>query len=876
MDQECHLVRPARHIPVQALLRVGPSPRRGTASHLDARSILIIVVVMLRKTLLLIAFFLAGFSSLVYEVIWSRQLSVVFGSTVYAVSVVLAAFMAGLGLGSILFGRVADRAHNPLRRYAIVQTATGISAVLVTLLIPGLNSIYPSLLSYHYPPFILISFMSFVLSFILILIPAALIGASFPLMTRAYIRQHEEIGSGLGVLYAVNTLGSMSGALVAGFLLIGALGLTKASAAAALVNLLVGSSAFLLSMRQPAKPLLGPPQVSPASLSKPMSRFLVLAIAISGFAALGYEVIWTRILSIFLQNTVYSFTTILASFLAGIAFGSLLYSKMLAHRSNPVFLFAFFELLLGLYVLTLHLSLPQLPGIAAAVVGNLEVGWTQAMLIQFGLVFIIFLPTTIALGIIFPLVARAVTQEVWHTGTRIGLVYGLNTFGAILGALSAGFILIPLIGTQAGNKVLAWINIMIGTGTFLLLPRGIRRRLLYPAAMIVGAGLVLTIIAGPAVLPPSIKSDLGKRFRVLYYRETASGTVSVAEERGTGIRSCYVNNSAVCGTTYDALKVVRMLGSLPLLLHQNPQKVLVIGFGIGITTATAVQFDVRQIDCVEICPAVAEAAAYFAAYNQNVLRNPKVNLIKGDGRNYLLLTKEKYDVISCDPTHPLLGSGALYTKEYFALCRQRLNPGGVVCQYLPLHKLSLADFEAILRAFHEIFPNCSVWLGISHGVLAGQVDDTFLDFTALAGHLARPRVKRVLEPVNLATPYDFLGSFIMDSKSVAKFVAGAKVNSDDRPSVEFSGSRSLGKETWTENMIALFNFRRDPSAITCGATPEQIALIQTYQLAKFYMYQGLIQQNRGLMRSAVENFYGGLRINPSDKELALMLERAGE
>ncbi len=842
------------------------------ASHLDAGFILIIVILMLRKALLLIAFFLAGFSSLVYEVIWSRQLSLVFGSTVYAVSIVLAAFMAGLGLGSILFGRVADRVHNPLRLFALVQIVAGISAFLVARLIPGLNSIYPSLLSYRYPPWLLISIMSFVFSFVLVLIPTVLIGASFTLMTKTYIKHQPGIGSDLGMLYAVNTFGSVLGALVAGFVLIGAIGLTKAVAAAALVNLLVGAATLLLSVRQPARPLPGPPGVSPASSSKSMPRFLILAIAISGFAALGYEVIWTRILSIFLQNTVYSFTTILASFLAGIALGSLLYSKMLARRSNPVLLFAFSELWLGLYVLTLHLTLPQLPGIAAAVAGNVEIGWTGAMLIQFVLVFIIFLPATIALGVIFPSVGRAVTQKLEHAGTMVGLLYGFSTLGSILGALAAGFVIIPLLGIQAGAKLLAWLNIFVAAAVLFWLVRPDQRRLALGAAFTV-IGLVLTLIPGRPVLPPSVTAGLGRNSRLLFYKETASGTVTVTEETGTRVRSCYVNNSAVCGTTYDALKVVRLLGSLPMLLHPNPRHVLVIGFGIGITAATVAQFDADRIDCVEICPAVAEAAAYFAPYNQNVLRNANVNLIKGDGRNYLLLTKEKYDVISCDPTHPLLGCGGLYTKEYFELCRKRLSPGGVVCQYLPLHKLALVDFEAILRTFSEVFPNTSVWIGISHGVLAGQVDDSPLDFATLAGRLVRPRVRRVLEPVNLATPYDFLASFMMDRKTVAKFVADAKVNSDDRPFVEFSGSRSLGKETWTENMIALLNFRHDVSTITSSTTPQQVALLQTYQSAKFCMYQGLIEQNRGLTGSAVESFYRGLQFNPADTELGLMLDR---
>lgn len=512
---------------------------------------------MPRKGLLLFAFFLTGFSSLVYEVLWSRQLSLVFGSTIYAISVTLAAFMAGLAVGSFYFGKICDRAKDPILLYAVIQIITGLSSILVTLIIPRLNSIYPALLNYSYPPFSLISLLSFIFSFTLILVPTFLIGGSFPLMAKIYINNQNETGFGLGALYGVNTFGSVIGAILVSFFLIGNFGINGTAFMAAAINILIGVLLLL------TKKLLSL-ELSPTAAEtkddrhrKTIFQPLIVAIGLSGFASLGYEVIWTRIFAMFLQNTVYSFTIILASFLSGIVIGSFLYAKILSQKTDQLFVFALLEAILGLYVIMLNFIFPELPRIMLMIAGGADLSWSSTIILQFVVIFLLVIPATIVMGIIFPMVIRISTRNLEVLGHEAGVVYGANTIGALIGSLATGFILIPLLGTQPGLRVLAFLNIFIGFAILVLLVKPVKMKSTVSILSILVLAIFFSLFKTNVILPPSVQLGLGSKFSLLYYRETPSGTVTVTEEKATGIRSCYVNNSAVCGTTYDALKTVR-------------------------------------------------------------------------------------------------------------------------------------------------------------------------------------------------------------------------------------------------------------------------------------------------------------------------------
>jgi spermidine synthase len=391
---------------------------------------------------------------------------------------------------------------------------------------------------------------------------------------------------------------------------------------------------------------------------------------------------------------------------------------------------------------------------------------------------------------------------------------------------------------------------------------------LYPRlALIYAAAAAMVIVAGQnsRLLPPSLFRAAGRHDRVLFYRETAAGSVVASEDLNTGIRACYVNNSPVCGTTYDALKAVKMLGHLPFLVNPRARQVLVVGFGIGVTASALARHGAETIDCVEICPGVRDAAVYFAAYNRYVLRDPKVKFIPGDGRNVLLLSRKKYDVISCDPTHPTLGCGNLYTREYFELYRQRLNPGGVVSQYLPLHKLTTEEFRSLVRTFASAFPHATVWLGHSHGILLGSDREFRLDFKDLRDFLARTG-DDILDD-----PYLFATALIMDEKAVAEFVRGAPLHCDDRPFLEFFDPQSLRPENWELNLAQIMSRRSDP-VIAFSGIPEDT--LRQYRSGQNRFIAGLICQSRGDLPGMLAEYKIGNTENPQNRELKLFLEDA--
>jgi spermidine synthase len=363
---------------------------------------------------------------------------------------------------------------------------------------------------------------------------------------------------------------------------------------------------------------------------------------------------------------------------------------------------------------------------------------------------------------------------------------------------------------------------------------------------------------------------VGRGYRLLHYSEGIGGTVTVAEHRTSGEKLCYVDNSFVCGTSYNALKTVRMLAHLPILTCDSPERVLVVGFGMGVTShSVSLHPDVKEIHIAELTKGVVEASDHFSDYNGGVLDDPRVTLKVEDGRNYLLLSDEKFDCITCDPTHPVLGSGALYTKEYFTLCREKLNPGGTVAQYLPLHMLSFRDFKSIARTFNEVFPNSCLWLTFSHCILLGRAGPMELDFSSLEHRMLHPAVNADLGRSDLDTPVQFLSCFMLCAEEIRNMARTAPLNEDYFPVVEFSGGRSL-RETWAANLDSLSRRRQSPKVVVRDAPPHIRQSIDTYSLARGESLRGRVCQYEGRYGDALEHYKRALsHVNDDDETLML-------
>ncbi len=822
-----------------------------TLNSLQLYSILMLIFLVL--------FFLSGFASLIYEIAWARLLSISFGSTTIANTLVITAYMLGLGLGGLVFGKLVDKKKNPMQIFSLLQMGTALFSLILVILLPRFPFLYRHTINLIQTNQLVINLTIFFWAFIIIFIPAFFMGGTLPVITRGYVTEPERMWKGIGYLYGINTLGGVIGAILAGFFLIRNIGLVYTQLVAIAINVLVAVSALGITVESPAKAkvkdsIISKHEEKTKSIGFALTRYIPVIAGMTGFAGLACEIYWIRALSMFLTNSTYSFTIILIVFLTGIFLGSIIFTRI-STKHNLYNMLALCQILNGMYIIIGSLFLNKLPAVLFAMESVLRIPLFRMVLPALILsVFVIFVPT-LFMGISFPAMCSLYGNEIRHLGNKIGRVYFANTLGSALGALFTGIFLLSLLGVIRGLLITAFINLVIGA----LFTMGMKK--VIPNLILVGCSVIISIFAFPNryILPPSIYHTLSRADRVLYYRETTEGTIVASEDRRTGIKSCYVNNSAVIGTTYDAIKVVRMLGNLPFLFNPQAKEALVIGFGVGITTSAIARYNVKQIDCVEICPGLREAARYFASVNNNIFNNPRVNFISGDGRNFLLLTNKQYDIISCDPTHPILGSGNLYTKQYFALCRSRIRENGVVCQYLPFHKLSPFEFRSLIKTFASVFPYTSIWLGHSHGILIGTNFPQIISFEQL----------KAIKDDLLSDPYLVAVSYLLDSNAVTSLITDAAVNTDDRPILEFFTPTSLRHDNWELNIRAVYERRIDINQVIIGI--DDYGKIQRYLEAQHYFINGLIFQNQRVYHAMKEEFLKALAINPENDEIRSFL-----
>jgi spermidine synthase len=368
------------------------------------------------------------------------------------------------------------------------------------------------------------------------------------------------------------------------------------------------------------------------------------------------------------------------------------------------------------------------------------------------------------------------------------------------------------------------------------------------------------------ILPPSFT-----RFdrEIVEYRETVEGTWVVGREpggKGTAL-STYVNNSAVIGSSYDAIKVVKMVGHLPFYAGLDCKNVLVVGFGIGVTTsAIASHPGVERIDCIELVAGLKEAAHYYGDLNNNIQNDSRLKVISGDGRHYLQSTGQKYDLISSDPTHPILGSGSLYTKEYFELCKSRLNPGSMVSQYLPLHKLLPADFQGIIKTFHTVFPNSTVWLGHNHAVLLGVNGPLKIDFREWSDNISAS----AKDPYFYNNPYHLAACLVLDSAAIGQFSPDIKLNTDNRPLTEFFRLSSFDAKNLTTNLDFLNKSRTGVNRVFVNV-PDQ-PVMDRFISGNKLLTEGLYYDLQGNRQAFFNKLQAAVAANPENEEYPFLIK----
>lgn len=791
------------------------------------------------RLLVLTLFFFSGACGLVYQVVWVRMLTHVFGTTATAVGVVLAAFMSGLALGSWLLGRAADRNPNPLRLYAMLEVGVGVAALAAHFLLARITPVYLALYEISGQSAAALAAARFILAFGLVMLPTFLMGATLPVLARFMVRRLAVAGADLSMLYAINTVGAVAGVLACGFYLIGTFGIHVTVYLAVLGNLGLGSIAWAASRRvTPAAEAVlsrnaAPPAVEVSAggaLSNRTFALLLFALGVSGLTSFAYEIYWTRSLVFVLGNSTYALTTMLTAFIAGIALGGYLARLVVDRVADRVTLFGWIQVLIAvssaialpaLFVFLEPQAIREFLGKTAGEVGDLA-------LARFAIALLVMLVPATLIGATFPLVGRVGVDDLRHTGRRVGLIYASNTLGNVAGALLPGFLILNWLGIQRGILLMAALNACIGFAFLASRMAGNKAlRWAVPAAA-VAALLVLARMPLDFQFPTENERPTD---RVLFYRDGPSATSKVTFDPNTGAKVMAVDGIIIGGNTHTEYKQL-LLAHLPKLLRDDVSTELSIGLGSGMLVGESIRHDsVQAVTCVEIEPSVLAGAAFFARENHSVLSDPRVRLVIDDIANYLRTTSERYRVISADEKTALeyASNGFSYSREYYGLLRRRLEPGGILVQWVPTN-LPPAQYTMVLKTFADSFPH--VLLAYFMPALKESGYNTILIGSDEAMSLDSKRIDRVMQSerealaglarYGLTTPESVLAQFVADGEFIRQAVRDAPENTLVHPRYEFYSPSDYAlplKQRVAENIAFIAGLKR-------AAAPTFVAAIR--------------------------------------------------
>jgi spermidine synthase len=743
-------------------------------------------------------FFLSGASGLIYQVVWMRMLTRILGCTIHASSTVLASFMAGLAIGSFIAGRFVDRSRSPVRWYGILEIGIAAAGISLPFVFAALVPVYESLfrvLGGHGSAFL---FVRAAIVFVLLLVPTAMMGATLPVLASCVGRVGRDFDRWVAWLYGLNTLGATVGSLASGFVLLGWLGERWTIGVAAAINVLVGVAAVARRRAlEPETPSAPQPQTAadfadadaPAGeQSGRLVRWLILAsFAASGLASLGFEVIWTRQLVLFLGTSIYAFSIMLVLFLSGLGIGSLLGGKSGERSERDLPVLAALQAMLGL-------------------VGILSQNWllrvppsnpydTQSLIMSPGPGVMIFFFALVS-GLMFPRVVRSFTPHTRRGGESLGMLYAANTVGCILGSLVTGFVFIPWMGSSRTAVLLAMLNVAAGLVLWAVALRdapNVLMRWAVPAIALVGGVFAPgAASAYDRAILRSAAAVSGPNAELYYHREGAVAATTAFGDRSDPMRArLWVNG---VGMTHLGT-VTKLMAHLPLVVHGRAEKMLVICFGMGTTVRSAAIHPDLAITAVELVPEVYDCFGYFHADGPGIWDRPHVRRVVDDGRNYLLMHDEQFDLITIDPPPPVHSAGTvnLYTREFFQLCRARMRPDGVICLWIP--PVPKSELMVIMASFGAVFEHTTVWTApdLRGFYCIGQLMPRDVDHDFANRYLARDDVQRDLAEFGGAcrTAGDLVALRVLDERRFRDAVRSYPVMSDDWPFTEFPLWRRL-------------------------------------------------------------------------------------
>jgi spermidine synthase len=873
---------------------------------------------------ILLCFFASGMSGLVYQVVWVRELVLVFGATTFAVSTVLTAFMGGLALGSFYFGRRSEKVTRPLRLYGLLEIGIGVYGLAVPFIFAVLPLIYHPIWQWLQLSFFTLSVVRFLFAILVLILPTALMGATLPVLSSYYARDARLIGLRVGSLYSLNTFGAVFGAASTGFVLIPVLGMHATTLLAAAINILLGLVALKLSRdvehavtsrdeddafdedpiteavavpkgkrrlvawlsilmgayRSSLSRIANRKQGSKAAPDNRDRRRIITTLggfAMSGFIALSYEVIWSRVLALIIGSSVYAFSIMLTTFLIGLAVGASVASRLVDRIRHPVFVFAIIEVGVGVTSFIGAYLFNDLPYVFVQiyrVAGSSSFG--VLLFARFLIASLVMILPTLLLGALFPLVIKIVSsgESAKASGRTVGDAYAANTLGAIAGSFASGFILIPFLGLLGSLRLCSALNFVVAALLFIASNRnapekerkedakrarraerekgrkeshktpGLPVPLFPRRSVLASLGVILSMLGIGAIAlfePPwdsEVMSSAVYRYapqlsskskqelfeflkrgqgETIFYKEGITATVAVQQQSGG--RVLKVNGKPEASTTGDMPTQI-LIGALPLLVRRQTDNVLLIGLGSGVTLGSVEQFPVKRVTCVELEPAVVEATRHFEDVNNRPLEDPRLRLVSNDGRNFIYTTDEKFDVIVSEPSNPwLTGVANLFTLEYFKRGAGALKDDGLFGQWLQLYEMAPEDVRTLVATFRAAFPYVYVFRGAEGDLmLLGSKSERQLDMSIIKSHFDNPKIAADLKRINTTRPADIISRFYLGPEEVSDLSNGAPLNTDNNALIEFNAPRRVGtaEETVERNVKQLLAYATSPLRYLTG------------------------------------------------------------
>jgi len=768
---------------------------------------------------LLLLFAGSGCAALIYEIVWLQLLQLAVGSSAVSLGVLLGTYMAGMCLGSLLLPRFVSTDQHPLRVYAKLELGIGIFAVAVLFLIPMLNSLYAAIARHGFEGI----FLRAVVAAICLLPPTFLMGASLPAIAR-WVEATPQGVSWLGFLYGGNIAGAVFGCLFAGFYLLRVFDMAVATYAAAAINIVVAIFAFALAKKVPYEPVQASPQdrFAPELSGK---GDVYLTIAISGMCALGAEVIWTRLLSVMIGATVYTFSIILAVFLVGLGLGSAWGSIMA--RSGSRTALGWCQLALAgsiawaAYALSDSIPYwPINPLLATSPWFNFQIDIVRCLWA--------ILPSAILWGASFPLALAAAASKGDDPGKLVGRTYAANTVGAILGSILFSIVFVPWIGSQNSQRVLIGLSVL---SALLMLMRSVTTRQWIAVTAATAVAIVLIVKVDEV---PWMAIGYGRRMLTVtdagkpLFRGEGMNSSVIVSQLNSGQIYFHVSGKVEASTEPFDMRLQRMLGHLPALIHPDPKSVLIVGFGAGVTAGTfVVHPEVQRIVICEIEKIIPPATSrYFGTENHHVLTDPRTTVHYDDARHFVLTSGDKFDIITSDPIHPWVkGTATLYSKEYFQVVKEHLNPAGVVTQWVPLYESEPDTVKSELATFFDVFPNGTVWANDINGegydvVLLGVNSDAPIDIDQLTRRFIGP-VAQSLNEVGFTNPSQLLATYAGRAQDLRPWLEGAHVNTDLDLRLQYMAGLGLNYNNAPEIKQQMANYAHFPAGLFKGS-PESM------------------------------------------------------